>query len=35
MSSYDLKLIVVEFLSGKIKRDINWGSRFEGETNGY
>ena len=35
MSSYDLKLIVVDFLSGKMKRGINWGSGFEGETNGY
>jgi hypothetical protein len=35
VSSYDLKLIVADFLSGKMKRGVNWGSRFEGETNCY
>jgi len=24
-SSYDLKLIIADFLSGKMKRDTNWG----------
>jgi hypothetical protein len=35
VSSYDLKLIVVDFLSGKMERGVNWGSRFEGESNCY